>query len=79
MRRSSSYSSGWRVFYNSQPDPRIRNHLLFFSYYAVARSFTGWTIADIKAMTHRERMYWIDFIKWEKVRDDVNRPVVVNG
>lgn len=24
-------------------------------------------------MTHRERMYWIDFIKWEEQRADILR------
>lgn len=28
-------------------------------------------MADIRGMTHRERMYWIDFIKWEETRANI--------
>lgn len=79
MRRSSTCSSGWRVFYNSQLDSVQRTHLLYFSYYRIARAFTGWPLSDIRNMTSRERMYWIDFIKWEEQRMQILKDNPVNA
>jgi hypothetical protein len=33
-------------------------------YDGISRYYTGWTLTDIKTMTHREREHWANTIRW---------------
>ena len=39
----------------------------------------GWTLADLKTMTTRERRYWLAHIAWEENRINVMKDANPNG
>jgi len=38
--------------------------LLYVWYDALSRTYTGWTLTEIKQMPYRERQFWLDLMKW---------------
>jgi hypothetical protein len=34
----------------------------------IATTYTGWTLSEIRAMTGRQRKYWLKMIDWKRER-----------
>lgn len=45
--------------------------LLYVNYERLTRSFTGWTLTEIKRMPHREREYWVELLRWRNERESL--------
>lgn len=39
---------------------------LYLNYLRISDSFFGWTLSEIRAMTSRQRNYWLSMIRWRK-------------
>lgn len=66
----------WRGFYSSQHDLRTRLTILNYDYRTISRSFPGWSLADIKGLTTRERRFWLAVSKYEKDAIEAMKPSV---
>ena len=42
---------------------------LYLNYDVIAMHYTGWTLTEIRAMTIRQREYWLRMIRWKKERN----------
>jgi len=41
---------------------------LYINYDVIAMSYGGWTLSEIRLLTHRQREYWLRMIRWKKER-----------
>lgn len=38
--------------------------MLYVHYDGISRHYPGWSLSDLKGMSHRERTHWVALIKW---------------
>jgi hypothetical protein len=41
---------------------------LYIDYDVIAANYPGWNLSEIRAMTLRQRDFWLRMIKWKKAR-----------
>jgi hypothetical protein len=41
---------------------------LYVNYDVIASNYSGWTLSEIRAMTGRQRNYWLKMITWKRER-----------
>jgi len=41
---------------------------LYVNYDVIATTYSGWTLSEIRAMTGRQRNYWLKMITWKQER-----------
>jgi hypothetical protein len=39
---------------------------LYVNYDVIASNYSGWTLSEIRAMTGRQRNYWLKMISWKR-------------
>jgi hypothetical protein len=44
---------------------------LYVDYDVISTGWPGWTLADIRNMTHRERKHWLRMMRWKRERQNV--------
>lgn len=54
--------SAWWIFFVNDLTPV---DLLYLQYQRIAEKFSGWSLAEIKAMPHYERKHWTDIVLHE--------------
>lgn len=51
-----------------RPDIQVN----YLDYEVLTMAHPGWSLTEIKAMTHRERKYWLKMFAWKKERNQAN-------
>jgi hypothetical protein len=41
---------------------------MYIDYDVIAANYPGWNLSEIRAMTLRQRTYWLRMIKWKRDR-----------
>jgi hypothetical protein len=52
---------GWTSFVPNE-------QALYVNYDVIASNYTGWSLSEIRAMTMRQRTYWLKMIHWKRER-----------
>ena len=50
------------------PVSTLTSRSLYIDYEVIATNYTGWALSEIRAMSARQREYWLKMIKWKRDR-----------